>query len=447
MLCKSWLKSVLSFLFILGGSLSSSTNILALTLSEDERQQQIVLVDAVNILARHFSSEVAIESVTQLSKPERKSLILRVNIQSSNDKVPKSLILKQVRSRKLSGNEEWTGSEDVLERFSREWAGLEFLNSLKIETKYIPSFYGASVLHYFVLTENLEEIQTSLVNSLTGSNVSEALAALNIFVRRLGQLHADSHHKVSAFFEILHRISTRSHLGTDAEIFLYKFKPKLQSFLRKFTIDETESLYSEFNTVLISLLESGPFTAYTHGDVCPDNVLYNPSQEKFYFIDFENGSMRNALIDGVFLRMGMPTCWCAKSIPRELLESLEETYRTQLLNKIPEAGDDNLYQTAYTNACAFWMLRVIFDIEKVIDRDFLRGLGPSASVPEGSLWRAEENLIRPRILFRLQTFIEISEKYNRLPHLRFMASQILQTVMDRWPGVTPMGLYPVFEIS
>ena len=138
----------------------------------------------------------------------------------------------------------------------------------------------------------------------------------------------------------------------------------------------------------------------------------------------------------------MPTCWCVKAIPEDLINSLEATYRAELIKGIPAAKDDEAYHTAYTNACAFWMLNVLGEIEKVMDEDRVYYSGP---VPEKSLWKPKENSGRPRILSRLQAFIDVSKRSDKLPHLRTLAEQILKELKIKWPEARPLDLYPAFQ--
>lgn len=83
------------------------------------------------------------------------------------------------------------------------------------------------------------------------------------------------------------------------------------------------------------------------------------------------------------LRMSMPTCWCVKAIPNEVIEPLETIYREELKRAIPAASDDIAYITAYTEACGFWLLQqTIPFLNSVIDND---RVGLSGPIPENSL--------------------------------------------------------------
>ncbi len=55
------------------------------------------------------------------------------------------------------------------------------------------------------------------------------------------------------------------------------------------------------------------------------------------------------------LRMCMPTFWCVKAFPEDVIESFERIYRKDLKKKIPAASDDAVYYENYVAACAYWM--------------------------------------------------------------------------------------------
>ena len=397
-----------------------------------------LLQETVAILSKRFDTNVQIQSVAQLSESERRNLILRITLNSPSQDVPKSLILKQSLIDKTSGDH-----KAAFDRFVRDWSGLEFLSSLEVEPPLVPRFYGGSIEHRFVLLEDLGVKHISLVDSLTGQDAKAAEAALKRFMERLGQLHAVSYGKINHYLKIQNTLDPDSIRNfTDGKSKSDDLIPKLKPLLNKIDISFTADIEEEISSVMRALFEPGPFITFIHGDICPDNVFDNPDKTELRFIDFEWGFLRNALLDGTYLRMSMPTCWCSRAIPEGLIESLESTYRQELVKRMPAAQIDDAYQEAYTAACAFWMLKAILLVEDVLDHDFVWISGP---VSDQSEWKPEANLVRPRVLSRLQAFINISKKYDKLPHIRMMAEQILNTLRSRWPDVKPLELYPAFQ--
>jgi hypothetical protein len=72
-------------------------------------------------------------------------------------------------------------------------------------------------------------------------------------------------------------------------------------------------------------------------------------------------------------------------------------------------------------------------------------IGQSGPVPESSLWKPEENIVRPRFLSRLQSFVNIASKHDLLPYLREMAISMLVAAKIRWPDTNPLEFYPAFK--
>ncbi len=305
-----------------------------------------------------------------------------------------------------------------------------------------PLFYGGSTRHRFVLLEDLGEKHLSLVDSLTLPDTDAAKTALQRFMKRLGQLHAASYDKTNDYLNILQGLNPNAETWQlEVTRKVSDILPQLESVLAKIGVSNSEEIKLEVTQMLTKLSEPGPFTTLIHGDICPDNVFDDPKKDKLFFIDFEHAHVRNALLDGTYLRMGMPTCWCAKSIPKDLIDPLEIIYRKELIKKIPTAKNDQSYHEAYVGACAFWMIKAALLIEYVLEND---DVWPSGPTPDNSLWQPEANQVRPRVLSRLQAFIEVSKKYENFLYLRLMAQEILDTLKIRWPGETPMDMYPAF---
>lgn len=400
----------------------------------------IVLKNVVDILSNHFNTQIEVGSIIQLSEEERRNLILRINIQNPSIGIPKSIILKQTLPAKPSDD-----PNKISDRFARDWSGLEFLSTLKTCAPPVPKFYGGSLEHRFILIEDLGESHISLVDFLTSDNAKEAEIALLQFMIDLGQLHSGSYGKTEDYFKILKNINPSAEFWQDnLQKAIEKYLPDLKLSLKSLNMVPSENVLSEINNVFKSNLAPGPFTTLIHGDICPDNVFYNRKNNEMYLIDFEYSVVKNALLDGTYLRMSFPTCWCAKAVPDRLISTLENSYREQLKKTIPAARNDEEYHDAYVNACAFWMLKSLLLIKGVLENEDTWSSGPT---PPESLWNPEANLVRPRVLSRLISFIEISKAYKKLPSLLSMAEDILKELSIRWPDTKPLELYPAFSKS
>ncbi|MDP1604921.1 MAG: phosphotransferase [Legionella sp.] len=406
--------------------------------SDKQAINQNITQTAQHLLQQRFSTPCKIKSVIFLSEPNRRNVVLRLYLEHKSNDIPASIILKQSLPESTDDND-----KEAYARFARDWAGLEFLSGLKQWHHNVPKFYGGNKEHRFILLEDLGLDHISLVDSLTLLDREEAIAALTRFIMALGNFHAASFGHVSEYENILHNINEQAESIQDELDFMFNdLLPKLELANKSLGLTVTPEITHEAQSLIKSLITPGAFTVLTHGDICPDNVFDHKDSQELQLIDFEWAVVRNALLDGTYLRMSMPTCWCAKAIPNEVIEPLETIYREELKRAIPAVSDDLAYMTAYTEACGFWLLQQTIPLlNSVIDND---RVGTSGPTPENSLWKSEENNVRPRVLTRLQAFIEVASKNDQLPHLRKMAQNILSAVKTRWPDAKPLEVYPAF---
>ncbi|MFO3148754.1 GNAT family N-acetyltransferase, partial [Legionella pneumophila serogroup 1] len=403
----------------------------------DQKPNPDVINKAKQILSEHFDSQIEIDSIAFLSDPERRNIVLRLGLVHSSKAIPKTVILKQSLPEKENDQEAYA-------RFARDWAGLEFASKIPQRTHNTPLFYGGEKKHRFILIEDLGVKHVSLVDSLTLPNRDKAIRALSRFMKALGSFHAAGAGHTELYETILRKIHKDNDSQTDdpAHV-LNDLINRLKSAHQTLNLSLSNECIHEAQNLVESILSPGPFTVLTHGDICPDNVFDHEENYELQLIDFEWAIVGNALLDGTYLRMSMPTCWCAKAIPKEVIESLELIYREEISRTILEARDDAIYQKAYTEACGFWILQqTLHFIDSSLEND---RVGPSGPVPENSLWKSEENWVRPRVLSRLQAFIEVATSHGLLPHLTNMSKTVLDELQKRWPDAKPLEFYPAFQ--
>ena len=397
--------------------------------------------EIVGILSRYFNKSTQIESISRLSEEERRNLLVRLIIRSPLDAAfSKSVIFKQSLSGKIANESE----EDVIGRFASDWAGLDFLSQIKTETLPVPKFYGGSIQHRFILIEDLGKKHISLLDFLNGNHRNSATIALEQFMLALGQLHSNSYGKTDNFLQILKKIdpgveSWQAQLKTTLD----KNVPALKLWLEKINSGLSPDRLAEVRQIYEYNFSPGPFTTFIHGDVGPENSFVIPNENKLYLIDFEWCSIKNALLDGTCLRMSFPTAGGDKAVPKNIIDIVENAYRMQLKKNIPAARSDDEYATAYVNAAAFWMLRSILLLEYVLEYQEVWALGPTPYAH--SDWQDEANRIRPLILSQLVSFIEVSKKNKKRPHLSLLAEEVLHELKTRWPDLKLLDVYPAFE--
>lgn len=411
-------------------------------LDESTAHFREVLDHAAQLMAKHFQKPIHFSKVTQLSEPDRRNVILRLQIDNPSPEIPPTLILKMnsIEKQVFDRGENETEVEQFT-RFAHDWAGIEFLT--QIGSNHGPKYYAGSLEHKFIIIEDLGLAHPSLVGPLTRvssvANIEEAKIALHAYVKRLGKMHADTAGKFDLFTSILKRIYPQALRfnyipESDSKIVLNQFKTLVGI--------ESPELTNETHHVIQFSQEKNEFNVLLHGDICPDNVYYQ--RHKMYLIDFEFSDFGNALIDGTYLRMHMPSCWCSKATPLSIVSEMETIYRNELSKGIPSAANDEAYNKQLAYSCAYWLLRTIKQLNDMdlIDHEWIC---PSGPVDADSKWEPDKNAFRPRILSRLGAFISCSEITGELPALREAAINLQSYLKKIWPDTHEIALFPVFE--
>ena len=154
------------------------------------------------------------------------------------------------------------------------------------------------------------------------------------------------------------------------------------------------------------------------------------TEDALCFFDFEFGGFRHALLDAAYLRAPFPTCWCVNRLPPDLPTRLEETYRAELVQGCPEAGDDTLFFPALVSANAYWAIAsVSWSLEEALKEDSRWGLSTA----------------RQRHPLRLANFAEAAEQLGVLPALAATAHALELKLRSLWADGEDMPLYQPFR--
>ncbi len=288
--------------------------------------------------------------------------------------------------------------------------------------------------------EDLGEVHTSLVDALTSHSKTEALSSLTRYMQVIAKLHGLGSKHVKNYTTKLQSLTpTPLPWLESAE----ETCSKTLKILEKFKIPLTACFENEITSVFSIVKDPGPFTTLIHGDICPDNVFDDSTHNDMRIIDFEWGFVGNALLDAVYLRMCMPTCWCAKVFPEEIIDIFDPLYRKELMKHLPDASCDALYYESYAAACAYWMLGRISNLENILEKD--NDLSDPKYANLHPNWKPKDNQQRPRTRYRLQAFVLVSEKYDLFPSLRAMAQAVLKELEHLWKDTEPLAVYRAFE--
>jgi len=407
-------------------------------LDESTAHLREIIDESCKLLSGHFKENVKLSKVIQLSEPDRRNVLLILLLNNPQKGMPKSIILKQNSTETNKFDAAKTETErEKLSRFAHDWAGIEFLTAIGCD--HAPHFYAGSLEHTFILIEDLGLSHPSLVGPLTrapsAANVQEAKSALIAYVSRIARMQVDTLGKYQQFSSILQRIYPQAHrFNRLSEVDVTEM---LNQFKRLIGV-ESKELAQEIHSVIEFSQSQGDFHVFLHGDICPDNVYYQGSDIKL--IDFEFCDYGNALMDGLYLRMNMPTCWCSKAVPQTILNQMELAYREELKKGITAASDDIVYNKQLTYACAYWLIRTISTMDA--DREWIC---PSGPVDPDSEWDPKENGFRPRILSRLAAFIECSKNTAHLPKFCEASTHLLSYLKKIWFDSRYINVFPVFK--
>lgn len=388
------------------------------------------LQQVISILSNKFELDIKIKSIKILANKDRRNLVARLSLVNNFSKSPKTIIFKQSKIDKSSKND--------LDRFARDWAGLEFSNNLETPTLISPQFYGASKKYRFILIEDLGYMNKTLVDFLMGNDLTIAKHSLERYMTILAKFHGYGHNNIDKYNIELQKINPAADTWQDGFSDMFN---NISTMLKKLNIELTTDLNKEIHYVFKLAKDPGPFTALMHGDICPDNILDDPINNQMRIIDFEWAYTGNALLDAAYLRMSMPTCWCVKAFPEDIVDSFEQIYRNELIKYIPIAKDDITYYEYYLGACAYTIFWRILNLEWVLEKE---ASGKDLEFTSHPKWKNQYNIQRPRHLFRFKTLINLLEKHKMFPNVRIMSELILKELERRWPNTESLDLYPAF---
>jgi hypothetical protein len=378
---------------------------------------QEILARAEEALSTASGKMLKLGNVEVLSNDDRRNFIARATAHDVDDRA-RSVIVKATRSSTYNPT-----AANLLQAsgLAKEWVAGAFLAAHASGRGHGSALLAGDVATGVVVFEDLGKHLPSLVDPLLKGTAQEAERALKLYATALGRLHADTIGCIDTYQETFESIfgsgRPRGALGWRLEKEAELVADRIGGIL---PANELEFLSSR-------LVDPGPWLSLTHGDPCPDNSLL--VHESIRLIDYEFARPSHALLDGIYWRMGFPTCWCAGRIPSDVAARIDTTYRMELGNSIPPALDDNAYRIELTYMSAVWLFTCLsWRLDEALKRDEMWGI-----------WS-----IRGRLLWYLEAVIEMTDATNVLPGMNRIARGWLLELQRRWPDATFLGLYPGF---
>lgn len=385
------------------------------------------------ILSSEWGEAVRLTAAGVLREKYR-NRVLRLSVQSGPSHAPTSVIVK----RSGPGDAAFNPDEDVWEsapwRFRNEWAGTQFLNSLKADPPLCAGLLGADPAQGVLVLQDLGSPH-SLAGEMQEGDLTTLESALFTYARSLGRLHARTIGK-EAEWTSLRRASGGSQTAREPEgtRWLREEWKALHSFCEAAGVSVPVEIEAEAERIKTDFDAPGPFLAFSPGDTCPDNHrLPEPGSEQAYlqFFDFEFAGFRHALIDAAYLIMPFPTCWCVNRLPQTTIETLVNTYRKELVKGCPAASTTD-FDRLLVYACAYWLTCTLaWGGQKVFEEDQKWGI----------------STVRQRHLLRLDNFLWATSRWSAgtLPAFVELATQLRDALASRWSDMEPMPLYPAFR--
>jgi len=382
------------------------------------RVDPLTTAAAEGILSTTVGHPTQLTQVEFISERGRRNLLLRCHCPSDTG-LPSSLIIKKLKANSYNPGD--INSWDTL-RFFRDWLGAQFLSTISDQSLHSPRFYGGDLNLGFIILEDVPH-HARLVESLLGDDRHQAERAVLQYAACLAQLHVDTLGKAGEFEALARAIAPKAQFMRESVDI-----PTQQRLLNSLGIQPEDNWLHDLNTINEAMNHPGDFLAYIHADACPDNVL--DTGEGLRLIDFETGHFGYAFIDIAYGRMMFPSCWCANRLPRNVVQQMENTYRTILSKHCPSVESDSIFETALVRACGYWMLNTLTrHLESAVQNDLNWGISTT----------------RQRILARLEAFITTAQEFNQLPGLRGTASRLLDLLQQRWRGTPSLPNYPAFR--
>jgi hypothetical protein len=320
---------------------------------------------AEHVLSATFGHPVALASAQSLGTSTR-SHVERYAVMDGPAPLPHTVIVKRPTPIAPEVYEPSAAEGPAVSVFSA-WASAQFLDSLAPEWLLTPQCYGGDRATGTLVLQDIGTDQR-LDQLLLGSDRAAALLGLHQLATTLGRIHALTSGRQEAFDTLRRSFGPRA---SERPLYTDAFQATFETATTALGITPTPSAVNDLQALLRALTTPGLFEVLTHGDVCPDNC--QRVDKHMVLLDFEGGNYGSALLDGVFVRLLFPTCFCVGQIPHQLVDDIIMTYRNEFARGCPAVNDDRLFGRAEVEACAYWTLSLCtwIPIPTLLEQDWV----------------------------------------------------------------------------
>jgi hypothetical protein len=314
--------------------------------TDQGRSLSIIKLRVEELLKEIWGNKVQLAPNAADLKASGRTQVYRFSLLEKPVDAPQHVIVKAMPMTEGIAEASSTSPENAFRLLFNDWAGLQFLSEVAPHPALAPRFYAGDKAHGLIVMEDLGA-GNGLHHLLLADDPKAAEEAAVQYAATMGKMHAATIGKQEAFSRI------RQELGpVDIPDYAW-ISSALWETIHTLNVAPAVGIEDELKQLTSIMENPGPFSAYTHGDPCPDNILIGTSVKLF---DFEFGAYRHALIEGVYARMPFPTCWCVSRLPAHIIHRMETSYRMELAKGCPAAHDDKLFAQAVAAACAYWTI-------------------------------------------------------------------------------------------
>lgn len=385
-----------------------------------------MVVAVQRLLASLTGAAVQVQSAQLLA--ERRSLVWRLRLADELD--PGSVIVKQARrDGQRPYDPDAADPDGPASLLFNEWAALAFLNGRSGLRGLTPRLLGGDRELGLLVIEDLGD-GDSLANLLLGTDPLAAVGGLEAYAATLGRIQAETAGRFTEFLDLRRGFGPATGRG----VFAFNHEHILRAFAdfaalaAEFAVEAPAALRTEGEAIATLLNTPGEFDAFSPSDACPDNNRYRDGRLTLF--DFEGAGYHHALLDGAYLRLALPTCWCVARLPAELPGRLEARYRAELVRGCPAAADDATFRPAMLAACAAWLVWATNRMTpRLRQQDIVSG--PATG--------------RRQVIARLRMFAALAAEAGWLGSLGETADSLAAALARAWPAeATGLPLYPAF---
>lgn len=310
--------------------------------TDQGRPLSILKMRVEELLTEAWGNEIQLAPNAADLQASGRTQVYRFSLLKKSVDAPQHVIVKALHITEDISEASNTTPDDAFRLFFNEWAGLRFLSEVAPHSALAPRFYAGNKTHGLIVMEDLGT-GNGLHHLLLADNPEAAEEAAVQYAATVGKMHAATIGKQEAFSHIQKALGP-----VDLPDYAW-IAPVLLDATHTLKVAPAAGIEDELKQLTSIMEHPGPFSAYTHGDPCPDNIIPGTPAK---LLDFEFGAYRHALIEGVYARMPFPTCWCVSRLPARVIDRMETSYRRELAKGCPAARDDQLFAQAVAAACA-----------------------------------------------------------------------------------------------